>query len=503
MSGWVLAGTGGVLIGISFLWTLGWVVALAAYVPLFLLVARAREARAALLQAFTGLLIATAIALHWVAFHPFPRTAAASVLALPYLALVAALPVGPAVWATRRAGTSVGAVVLLGGFLLAEWWLTAGPLAFPWLLAGHTQAVGPLAAGARWAGVPGLSLWVLGVNGLLSLALLRQGAPMQPALGLAVLGAVGVWFAAVPAADERREQPVPSSTIGIVQPALDPLLWANEAAPQRADVLTHLTDSLLAATGDLDLVIWPETAVWMSSEAEVGRRTVPLLTGAIDRADGAFQNQALLLPPASSASDRPDIQRYVKQHLVPFAEAVPFADRWPWLHRLAVPSGGVAGYARGDQATLLRTRELTVGALICFESLFGNTARQMAEEGADVLVVLAQNGWWGASAGVAQHRAFSRLRAFETGRPVVYAAVAGGSTVWDARGRTLLVLDWMERHAATSQVAGPPLRTPYLRHGNLVSPTALALWLLLLAGVWYRSRRSVSRPFRSASPRAS
>jgi len=101
----------------------------------------------------------------------------------------------------------------------------------------------------------------------------------------------------------------------------------------------------------------------------------------------------------------------------------------------AVPAGGVAGYVTGRQSAPLRLSGIRLGVLICFESLFPQLARRHLQEGADVLVVLTQDGWWRSNAVRRQHLLYSRMRAVETGLPLIQVSVDGETGVFDHQGR--------------------------------------------------------------------
>ena len=121
----------------------------------------------------------------------------------------------------------------------------------------------------------------------------------------------------------------------------------------------------------------------------------------------------------------------------------------------------------------------TFGTLICYESLFGDYTRTLVHQGAEFLVVLAQDGWWGRSAGYLQHFALTRLRAIETRRAVVMSTVTGRSGLIHPDGSAPVTTDWMERtvhHASVPLLQAP---TVYVLHGDWVGRGALILSLLL------------------------
>lgn len=485
----------GMLLGLSFPPSPAPVLAWVAWIPLLWVWAQTDSARLMLLRAYAAWLATYAVAFAWPLAHVRPDTALLSLNGLLLLPLLLSLPPALAVPVRRRWGVYAGLAALAAFHLSAEWVMSRGPLAFPWSLLGHTQAeatsVAPLAA---LAGVPGLTLWLLLLNsfGYLiltapSLRLRLRHAAGALAILLAGLGYAAWYRATIPPADEA----VP---IGLVQPAIPAVDWAAVHDTTRAGRLLALTDSLLAATASPPaLMIWPETALPVLDaspasrallrrlQAWVDRTQVPLLTGAIAvpaDAPDHYRNSALLLQPGRT------VQQHDKIKLVPLAEYVPFSDRFAWLRAFAIPAGGVRGYVPGHRQTVLRIARpdrppLHVGVLICFESVFGNYVRRYHEQDADLLVTLAQDGWWGPTAGYRQHLAFTRLRAIESSRTLVQVTVSGTTALVRPDGTSAFEVGWMEQGA---RVVSAPLHDaspPYARWGDVVSILALTLSLLM------------------------
>ena len=392
----------------------------------------------------------------------------------------------------------MGLAAFVAFFLVMEGALSRGPFAFPWSILGHTQAEAlRFNQFAEWTGAPGLSLWVLLLNvaafGVVRARSSRRGPVLSLALLLAVPFVLGQW--------RRASLPPPDGyvTVGLVQPALPPLAWADVHDDARVDTLLVLTTPLVSAARSRPrLVIWPETALpvfrephrrealYARLQAFVNRYDTALLTGAVTLATGenAYQNSALLFRPGGPP------KRYDKVRLVPFAEYVPFSDRFPWLRALSAPAGGVSGYRPGTKPRVLRLGDLTFGVLICFESIFGNPARSYVEQGADFLATITQDGWWGDSPGYRQHFAFNRLRAIETRRALVQTSVTGASGLIDADGAARHEIGWMERSAWTVLV---PLRsgtTVFARHGDLVTPLAVLVGFFLAVLTALEARRN-------------
>jgi len=454
-----------------------------------------------LLEAYLTFLLTFAVAFFWPLCHELPGAALASLGGLLLLPLFMASPFGASVFVRRRWGIMTGFIALTSFYLVMEGGLSRGPFAFPWPLLGHTQAEAlRFNQFVDLTGVVGLSLWLWLLNGAaFSLTRARNFRSRSYSIGALII-LLALPFSYSEWRHTHESNPSKWLTVGLVQPAISSARWSNVHDLARVDTMLQLSAPLFVFPPLPNLVLWPETTLPVISEkkkrdslyqalsAWATDKHTALLTGAIsdvtsnDASRIHYANSALFFRGAAP------VTRYDKIRLVPFGERVPLLEYFPWLEVLTVPAGGVSGYYPGSKYRLFRVRDVDFGVLICFESAFGNHARQYVNAGAGFLVTLTQDGWWGRTPGYRQHLAITRLRAIESRRTMVQASVTGISALILPDGSTSFETAWMER---TSHVARVPIFqgiTFYTQHGDWLTGLALALSLVLAASILLRRR---------------
>lgn len=243
--------------------------------------------------------------------------------------------------------------------------------------------------------------------------------------------------------------------------------------------------------GKAGLVVWPETALpfypdnnplFFDVTGFAREQAVWLLTGSpyytinttppgreANRKDFNYFNSALLINPDGEITDR-----YSKQHLVPFGEYVPLQKYLPFLEPLVVHVGD---FSRGTSSKPLDLsgKNVKAGVLICYESIFPDLARKQARAGANIMVNLTNDAWYGRSSAPWQSFAMSVLRAVETRRSLVRAANTGISGFVDPQGNILKASPIFEPLVMTEYVAIVEQNTFFAKFGFLFGPFCLVL----------------------------
>jgi len=217
-----------------------------------------------------------------------------------------------------------------------------------------------------------------------------------------------------------------------------------------------------------------------------------LLTGApwyevIDREKKVFTffNSALLIAPSGEF-----IGRYEKSHLVPFGEYVPLK---PFLPFLAPLVESVGDFTPGTISRPLAWRQARLGVLICFESIFPDIARKWVKTGANVLVNLTNDAWYGKSSAPYHSLAMSVFRAVETRRSLVRAANTGISGFVDPLGRLVRQSGLFEPWAAAEEVVLLEDESLWVRGGYLFAPLCLVVTIVVIGGIAVRSSGTLRR----------
>ncbi len=341
---------------------------------------------------------------------------------------------------------------------------------FTWGRLGFSQDGGPL---LRWASVGGAPLVTFAVAltaALLVVAARRlAGVRRMFSLSNVPLAAGALVLAALPVAVAPflpgRPRSDRSVVVALVQGNVPRLGLASFDPRQQDLVIRNHVDATFTLADEIEagrlprpaFVVWPENStdrdprgddtVRSLIDGAVRRIGVPVVVGAVlDKPHEEAENAGVVWDPITGFG-----QTYVKRHLVPFGEYVPFRSvLTPVFGRLSLVAHDFVP-AEGDASAPLVVAGTKVGDLICFEVAYDGLVRDSVRSGAEVLVVQTNNASFGRTAETSQQLAMSRVRAVEHGRAVLVAATSGisaviapdGSTVDESRifTRDLLVHD--------------------------------------------------------------
>jgi apolipoprotein N-acyltransferase len=346
---------------------------------------------------------------------------------------------------------------------------THGTFGFAWLALGNAGISMSLPLRlAPFVGVYGLSFVFCALATGLACVLLRY--PRTRLLPLASLGLL--WL--LPEIPQR----VPArETALVVQPNIDPdARWSGaerEAAENRLSLLSSAVPS--------PLVIWPELPAplyfyddreFRNAAINIARHGSYFLFGTVAYTEEHQPlNSAVLLKPDGSEAGR-----YDKIDLVPFGEFVP--PVFSFVNRITQEAGD---FAPGHDIKVLNAAGHRLGTFICYESAFPDLVRQFSRQGADVLVNLSNDAYFGPSEAREQHLSLVRMRAVESRRYIIRATNNGITAVIDPAGRTVKQLPSYRELAAAVRFGTVQDTTFYARHGDWFAWGCLLVSLLVCA----------------------
>ncbi len=196
-----------------------------------------------------------------------------------------------------------------------------------------------------------------------------------------------------------------------------------------------------------------------------------------------YYNSAVLLGPQGE-----EVYRYHKTHLVPFGEYVPLAD---WLGRLFEPLvQEVGGFTPGQELRVGDISGTRFATLICYEGIFPELSRECVRQGAEVLVVITNDSWYGRTAAPAQHLRMAAFRAIETRKPLLRCANSGYSVVIDPLGQQGQRIGLFEEGMFITEVAGNKYRSIYSYTGEWINIALIGVSLMLAVGGRFRTTDS-------------
>jgi apolipoprotein N-acyltransferase len=349
-------------------------------------------------------------------------------------------------------------------------WIFTG---FPWLALGYSQSPpSPLAGFAPLLGVHGLSLLVALAGALL----LRWRTGMAFVVVLAIAG-FGLRQVAWTQPDGE------AISVALIQGNVpQEMKFRPESFARTLNLYLDLVEQHPA-----QLTLLPETALpafidqlpgdYLDALKSLARREGgDLIAGTLTGGGSAYYNSAVSL----GASP---LQVYSKSHLVPFGEFIPPGFAW-FMAYASIP---MSSFSRGPaQQGPLAVAGRRVAVNICYEDVFGEEIIRALPQ-AGILANLSNTAWFGRSLAQPQHLQIARMRAIETGRPMLRATNTGMTAIVDARGEISGVLPPFTTGVLRGDVRAHAGATPYVRHGDA---GALALMATFLVFALARRRRN-------------
>lgn len=332
---------------------------------------------------------------------------------------------------------------------------------FPWMLVGYALASYPgILQLVTWTGIYGLSFLLVSVNAAIVVAFWRRDWRFGAAVATFVLIGTLVPAPATPTPSEALSVRLVQTNIDIDQS------WQSADA---ARLLDELHDLSTADGPGPDLVVWPETPApfYLGRDPEIRKRAADIagaldahfLIGYIDHIGESVSNSAGLLSPEGE-----QISRYDKVHLVPFGEYVPFRRLLFFAESLV---RNVGDFQAGTKYTLSSIDNHRISTTICYEDVFPDLMRQFTKRGAEVIINITNDGWFGSTSAPDQHLRMAAVRAVENRRYLVKVTNTGITAIIDPYGNVLSQTKLGERTTLEGEVGYRNDLTFYVRYGDV------------------------------------
>jgi apolipoprotein N-acyltransferase len=366
---------------------------------------------------------------------------------------------------------------------------------FPWSLVAHSQYLHlPVIQIADLVGAYGVSFLILLTNATIYTLIFRRNSRAIRTEATATLLLVALTFAYGYYRLSQDGTPRESLKVALVQGDIDQSIkWDPSNQAETINIYRRLT--LSSKSFDPDLVVWPETAVplFFQEGGELAREVLATAKEAhayiifgspaygVEGKSIHYYNRAYLISPQEKV-----VESYDKIHLVPFGEYVPLQRYLPFVHRLVVSAGD---FRSGKKSSPLSFPKAKAGILICFESIFPELARDMTKNGAQILVNITNDAWYGMTSAPYQHFSMAVFRAVENRRPLVRAANTGFSAFIDCHGEIMQVSHlFTEATLCRELPLGGPSLTVYTRYGDFFPVSLLVLTLIQTGYLLYYTR---------------
>jgi len=290
---------------------------------------------------------------------------------------------------------------------------------------------------------------------------------------------------------KKNPQTENSFTASVVQGNVSSDIYWNQISSQEIWNLfeRHMDLTRKAHWEGSRLIIWPEFSVPLcfscSSDLyqdfeetlfefvqETGS-TLLLGTNETTRTptDLNYHNTALCLSPYLSMT------QYYKMHLVPFGEYTPYKKIFFFIEKMTHAIGDITP---GTEYTLHQFEGKKFGSPICYEIIFPNLVRKFVKKGANFLVTITNDGWYGKSSAPYQHFSIAVFRAVENRRYLLRAATTGISGIVDPYGRILVKSELMTQTHLTGNITPSHALTFYTKYGDILPVASLTLSVLFL-----------------------
>lgn len=393
-----------------------------------------------------------------------------------------------------RFGTSY-IILFPAVWVVIEWLRSLGEMSFPWALLGYSLTpILPLAQIASLGGVYLLSFIIILGNCLvfeLIRAIYKKRQVKKAALKAACFSLLLVIAAIWGVFRLHNYKDFPDTLrVSLLQSNMDQTNWNGRVS---LDTAMAITESMVykAAGENPDVLVFPESGIYCYLENQrrekaqvftwIDSTRIPMIFGTLHftrNPDNDIYKYRVYNAVFYIAADSYIFEHYYKVKLVPFSEALPFEGIFPVLSRLNL---GESDFARGETEEIYTIKNrYHAGPFLCYEIIYPDFVRRRVNNGADLLINVTNDGWFGRSNGPFTHAAMARMRSIENGVSLARCANSGISMFVDPVGRVLGTTSLYTRSILTRSVPHAKIDTVYRRWGDWVVYASCALLLFFV-----------------------
>ena len=377
-------------------------------------------------------------------------------------------------------------------------WVLTG---FPWENLGYSQFENlQLIQISDITGVYGITFLIVFTNcvifSLINSAVSKQKLPYRQIFLAVVLLSATMTYGHYRVNDFKSPQGN-QLKIAIVQPNIaQDIKWDPMFLDETMRIFSRL--SIQSADFKPDMVVWPESATPFFFQSEqsykktvgniVNKTGAYLLFGSPSwqkdiAGNHQFFNSAFLLSPSNEI-----VGRYDKTHLVPYGEYVPLKQLFTFIDKMV---SGIGDFSPGNKIANLSLPSCSFATLICYEIIFPDLTRRFVKNGAEFIVNITNDAWFGDTSAPYQNLSMAVLRAVENKRYLVRSANTGISAFINPAGTIYARTQLFNPDVLTATITCMDCQTFYSQHGDLFAICCFVLCLLMLLTL---KNRSVSTP---------
>ena len=423
-------------------------------------------------------------------------------------------------YVSKRAPKSLAYTIFVTCWISMEMLYTYGDVSFPWIMLGNGFANDiKIIQWYEYTGIFGGTLWVLLCN-ILIFETINKSLQRSNKRSMLSNYIVTALFIITPMVISiimyyNYKESGEEITVQVIQPNIDPHEEKfTVSQSEQSEILLSLAKE---SPKDVDFIVMPETAITnLVEEGKIGNNRdinqyrefllnnypqAEIIIGAMTRrfytegdrvSETARHTKGYIYDIYNSAlgiDTSKSVQIHHKSKLVVGAESMPYKTLVNLLEFLIVDLGGTTGQLGVDSVRRVFTSPsgYKMGVAICYESIYGSYFSQFARNGAEVMSVITNDGWWRDAVGYRHHMNYSRFRAIESRRSIVRSANTGISAIIDQRGDVVSKTEGWVKDSMSGVVKSSDKITIYTKMGDYIG--RISIYTLLLSLLYYLSYR--------------